>query len=988
MDKSIVTKYRIKKVLKVFSIVLLVLFLSLVVFGYVRTIPQDIKISNLSSSSFTVSWNTRFATNGSVFVIEEKNKLPLGILGIGKELFNDTRDVRASEIEATYETANKIYEKNSVGIYIDDFVTERSITNRGSYFTHHVEVKGLDPESEYSLMIGDGIFFYNLSLVNNEISISTDNIAENISTPIPAYGRIVDANNEEKTIEELDPVEDAVVYLNYLDETTGERSNVFSSSVNENGAWYVDLSSAVDKEGNNFVETYSKQITNIEMELVIDAGPLGKWERIISPETSSPLETLVLNIPGASYGDDIPDVLHRTDMPSDSTFVKGVSALEDGCKQIGFCSCGVRVDNRWENCACDADVMERRGCNGQTDAQSEAQALRGGESGCANGGGEGDRVYFGQNCLTCTKDKVGTVDKWRWKDLDESCGSNETGAVFTPKPVEVIKTPTDNDEKDSDEVEAPIYPRNCASAIPGDKCGDNGTCMRNNGGIVICVEIDKSTNSHKDGAESLEGKQCTVSGSNISNGKYDSNGTCISTGFKQEDIEKLGCKEILGYGGLYLQVDTSDGKYETYYCKGENFVKLNNQNKYAKCSPESLCHFLAYNDTCISVEGKSLECNWGKWTDEGKSLERNLYEVDEISPHEKCKYENDKPCICTNDPDTMLGENDYCKEVTTCKNGNDRKICDKDGTTCLNGECNGPNANKHATNIHFDTKVNAQEIDAEEYLIDQSTGNVLGVKPGIYTVNDGENTYVFSIKDKDIEGDTGDILIYLDENNNGIYDEGTDKKVTDLGSKVVVTAIKQTFKYQLREGYNFVSFPFVVEDETARTAGGFLEMINTIYSDSIYSIAKYDGTWKVVGGNGDSYDANDFQLVPGQGYILKAKRNLEISVIGKPVKLDTATDSAPISLFPGWNLIGTYGSNVKQYTAKSLIQSINSYEPVDFTADNVSRWESDVQRYDGFQVTNENGIDIEYGFDFPINTLQSYFVRILNGRGNWQQEVK
>ncbi|MFA5623403.1 MAG: hypothetical protein WC981_04200, partial [Candidatus Dojkabacteria bacterium] len=74
--------------------------------------------------------------------------------------------------------------------------------------------------------------------------------------------------------------------------------------------------------------------------------------------------------------------------------------------------------------------------------------------------------------------------------------------------------------------------------------------------------------------------------------------------------------------------------------------------------------------------------------------------------------------------------------------------------------------------------------------------------------------------------------------------------------------------------------------------------------------------------------------------------------------------------------------------AKSLIQSINKYEPVDFTANNVSRWESDVQRYDGFQLSNENGIDIEYGFDFPINTLQSYFVRILQGKGNWQPELK
>jgi len=29
----------------------------------------------------------------------------------------------------------------------------------------------------------------------------------------------------------------------------------------------------------------------------------------------------------------------------------------------------------------------------------------------------------------------------------------------------------------------------------------------------------------------------------------------------------------------------------------------------------------------------------------------------------------------------------------------------------------------------------------------------------------------------------------------------------------------------------------------------------------------------------------------------------------------------------------------------------------------------------------------EYGFDYPLNTLESYFVRITEGSGNWQPQL-
>ena len=187
---------------------------------------------------------------------------------------------------------------------------------------------------------------------------------------------------------------------------------------------------------------------------------------------------------------------------------------------------------------------------------------------------------------------------------------------------------------------------------------------------------------------------------------------------------------------------------------------------------------------------------------------------------------------------------------------------------------------------------------------------------------------------------------------------------------------------------NFVSLPFLLSEEYGRTASGLLQNLNEIHSNAIYSISKYDGTWKIVGQNVEVYDANDFQLLPGQGYIFKAKRDVKISLWGHPIQFETTEDSAAITFFKGWNLIGLYGNNIKQYTAKSLIQDINAYQPIDFTANNVTKWDAEVQRYEGLQLDIENGAEMEYGFDYNLNTLQGYFVRISEGTGNWQPSVR
>lgn len=228
------------------------------------------------------------------------------------------------------------------------------------------------------------------------------------------------------------------------------------------------------------------------------------------------------------------------------------------------------------------------------------------------------------------------------------------------------------------------------------------------------------------------------------------------------------------------------------------------------------------------------------------------------------------------------------------------------------------------------------------------------------------------------------VTVFLDENANGIYEEELGEVLlTDDARKLNLRAVAEAVSYDIKPGFNFVSFPYVLEEYN--TASDLLAYLNTQHDDAFYSIAKFDGSWKIVGANGSDYDANDFQIVPGAGYMLKSKKSLKMVVTGKEVIYESASvDSAPVFLSEGWNLVSVYGSNTETYTADSWLDSINGFTATDFTADNVTRWPAEKARYEGYQKDVDGNA---YGFDFPIYQTEAYFVKVTAGQGNWEPEI-
>ena len=850
----------------------------------------------------------------------------------------------------------------------------------------------------------------------------------------------------------------------------------------------MDVSNILDKEGELFLDRVDNKITNILIEIEVDAGPLGILKRAGDYHNAAPFPMIVVNDPLAGELENI-----NTDASILSSFVKGVQA--NVTNFAGWCG-PCYGTSLADIVSCPESTLKARGCKEEkTDMQEAINAV----GKCAGNVQEGDYACASMTeCKVCTKIEISEGKyKYRFETTErancaeKSCGE---GGGSTTKP-------------------------QCSTSIPG-KCdigNSTGEDMRqgivywkcSNAGTMISCSLREadSLNTKPQCSTSIPGKcdignstgedmrqgivywKCSNAGTTISCSLVENPGPSASRvcGAAANNNYSLTTTEISrdlcgeGYtarqGGQRIGsvlFPESDNAVSWYCCPGASGCIQCTASKKTEEDPPPPPEPEYSTDHCWEnksktraskiVNGQVLYCKrtTGKWEKDNAgpvekkvnkaclALSENLFDTSCETNHAYCFLENGKAflcesrfwvevqkedisqivldklpivenrkecdsaqCACPGDSvDNFVYETEYCREVDntsqddgapTCSNpNNEGKICSREGQTCKNGVCDGPKPEEikgvqdealPSSLSIFNTKAIAQETNSSEskntrdLIIDSQTGTISNIEEGSYVIKVGDEYYSFDVTKGNLDADNGSILLFIDKNENGKYDEGIDTLVSDLATSIKIVDEERTYRYELKQGFNFVSFPFLVLYDHSRTASSLLESLNEAYHDSIYSISKYDGTWKVVGQNQEVYDNNDFQLIPGQGYVIKAKRNISIVIPGKPVQYESSSDSAPITFFEGWNLVGLYGTGTKSYTAKSLIKSINGYEPINFTADNVSRWETDTQKYDGFQLTVEGGRDMEYGFDYPLNQLQSYFVRIKEGRGNWQPEL-
>lgn len=261
--------------------------------------PYKVRVTNLTDTSFTVSWVTDSPMKGVVYFKDSDSFLPGPLSFFGSKVAVDDRDFAKAQSKCV-EDFNRDVAKD-VG---DDFVVsgdnfdceDIKVEKFGKYYTHHVTLKNLESEKEYYFRVGDGYFSWNVNSGNYE-EFELKGISEfrertlaeiqNIGTPNPVFGSTYQMYYDKDGILDEKTNFDSVVYLRVF--KGQEELHPLSGVSNLDGGWSMDMANVRDEDGSlidlseGLVFQFSPQAENY--------NPVGK-EKISYGEIISPLYLL------------------------------------------------------------------------------------------------------------------------------------------------------------------------------------------------------------------------------------------------------------------------------------------------------------------------------------------------------------------------------------------------------------------------------------------------------------------------------------------------------------------------------------------------------------------------------------------------------------------------------------------------------------------------------------------------------------------------
>jgi hypothetical protein len=242
------------------------------------------------------------------------------------------------------------------------------------------------------------------------------------------------------------------------------------------------------------------------------------------------------------------------------------------------------------------------------------------------------------------------------------------------------------------------------------------------------------------------------------------------------------------------------------------------------------------------------------------------------------------------------------------------------------------------------------------------------VDPGLYTSPGGTTL--------DLQAPTK-VTFFVDANGNGKRD-ANEQVVTDQAYQLVKQ--QDAFTYNVLNGWNALNFPFYKSDTTMYKAS---ELVEEAAKQGIVieTIKAWDGNWVDYTKKGDKTYTADFTIYPNRGYFIKATVKGTFNVFGT-----TPTEALPVQMLNGWTLVGVapgYTQNKEKVykqaefrdgiTAFEFIRTANKANPA-FALDNMTKYDSGVYRGVNYSK-NASGSFIEFGLDFSVENLESYFVR-------------
>lgn len=261
-----------------------------------NNIPKDVRVTNVTSRSVTLSWITDSIDTATVLIGEE-DKFAWGpFAGVGSKKYYEDRDVSVAILD----------QYDRIGIEPDAY--DVKVTKHGKFYTHHVTVGNLEPQTDYYFRIGNDIWWWkateslvtpnSLEIPVAEVDSFTTSIAlSNVPTPNPSYGVIYSSENLDGVLIENSYIDALVLVKSISDD--GE-SQYLSTITNDTGGWAIDKSNFRTEDG-SLVGSFSDGEAELEITVQLENYSF------IEPKTVSwgdDQPVSAINAGEVTYGDD------------------------------------------------------------------------------------------------------------------------------------------------------------------------------------------------------------------------------------------------------------------------------------------------------------------------------------------------------------------------------------------------------------------------------------------------------------------------------------------------------------------------------------------------------------------------------------------------------------------------------------------------------------------------------------------------------------
>lgn len=908
---------------------LLILLIGAVAYSGVRSYsntPMQVRLSNLTGRSATISWVTDSLDKGVVLYQEGSQPPSASLFSRGDaDRAYDDRDYARAYLKAAESYGEEASKQSSsdYAIQVESTLAEDlNVDKLSRYYVHHVTLTDLEPNTQYSFVVGNGVNWWDVSEADQTMilgdaevlsssTFSTLDDPSSVPPPNPAYGRITQFidNGDGGLYEGLG---DTLVYALATKKSQSTGTLIQSSVTNSDGGWVIDKSNFRESSTGLLSAGYNKGLDTIK---------LWSYHREFGMQSSALL-----------WGtQDAPAVdLYYSSSSSD---VKGVY-IEPSVR-----STGPSFLSRLLASSVRAEVLDEYG---NPITPNDCTGKDCGSGSCFTGPNAYDGGY-GCNCSDGTK-------------LGPSPSPGKCVAPATPQPAT-----TSDDCKDKD-------------------CGSNGRCDTgpnpNDGGwACVCTMHHPST-----GVEYSETFGPNPNPKSCS-GDPNPNGTVFTS--PPDNVENpeewvapstpsAQCSDA-GGAPLWSSCPSDPNRACRCYANGVDMgvsgLSSNDcggdQNAPAGCSYQTSLGACRIPEEYVATECPDYEYIEGE---DGTTL------VVISGTPSGCKCVANDGSLQT--PSGNLTYSDCMSKYNSVEFQTSCGFPPYEEESIEAIEVNeGPEqasllpdlGSKLASLLSF--RASAQSDSPLVYRDPSQNHVVYFAASGMFDINLGDY-----IAEGVLLEEGQKYLFYLEINGVDGYQEGEDEIVALDGLVVDVAQLSATFPVELKRGINIVSLPFLPTSDgvDSLTAYDLMELAN----DSIRSIKAVsyfsDGRWDagVVHETTNPTDirGNDFPLTFGKGYIIVAERDMlgENALMMPGYAIES---SVPVAFSPGWNLIGLHGYS-QSFTAKSLLTSIGASGQLG--ADNVTYWPTSKGRYESFQYDGTT----EFGFDYPILEELGYFVRV------------